>query len=431
MNNSFVTSFREAAPYIHYLHGKTIVLAMSSHIINEEHFPSLARDIALLNSLGIRIVLVHGVRHFLEKKGLSKNYQNGFRVSDQEDIEEIKRLCGAIRLDIEAYLGMGFLHAPAHTAKLSIAGGNFLLAQPIGVINGVDMQFTGQVRKIDVSAINRCLDASQLVLISPVGHSLGGVTYNLPLPETAADIAIALKAEKLIFISHISGILGENEKILSNLSLNEANQYLQNYPQQPEIERIIPSVFKALEQGVRRVQIINGGKNGSLLEELFTRNGAGTSLATSFTTIRAAVERDVPDLMKLIEPMVQNGKLLPRTQDDIETHIREFFVAEYDQLIYGCAALKVFNQTIGEISCLAISDKKRGQGYGDLLLKHIENYAKEKGISQLLALTTQASDWFLERGFIPTDYNILPKERLEQYMNNKRNSLVFVKDLSI
>ena len=431
-HSSFVQAFREAAPYIHYLHGKTIVLAVSSHVLRSECFSSLARDIALLNSLGVRMVIVHGVRAFLEEYGMAGEYWHGHRITDKQSMSEIKRICGSVRLDIEAALGMGFLHTPAHTVKLSVAGGNFISAQPLGVLEGVDMQLTGQVRKIDVEAITRSLNHNQLVLISPVGHSLGGITYNLPLPETATAVALALNAEKLVFLSHTSGICDGDGKVLLNLSHTDAQKILQQYPQHEVIERIVPLACEALKGGVHRVQIIDGTQDGSLLDELFTRSGVGTALAySSFMQIRKALASDIPELMRLIEPLVREGILLPRNQDDLEKHIQDFFVAEYDDLIVGCASLKTFeNSTMGEISCLAVSPNMRKHGYGDLLLEYIEDYAQKHGITHLLALTTRTADWFVERGFDTADASILPQERLSQYRDNKRNSKVFVKPLT-
>lgn len=430
---SFVSAFREAAPYIHYLHDKTVVLSISSHVLASGHFPALAQDIALLNSLGVRIVLIHGVRSFMEENTQEASlYCQGYRVTNEAMMTEIKHLCGAVRLEIEAALGMGFLHAPAYTAKLSVAGGNFISAKPLGVLDGIDMQFTGQVRKIDSDAIRRCLDNGQLVLISPVGHSLGGTTYNLSLPETAAAVARALNAEKLVFLSRAAGIIDKNDQLLPNLSAKEARQHCAAQAQHEDIARILPAALSALESGVHRVQIIDGVADGSLLCELFTRHGVGTALAhSSFTEIRPAVARDIPDLMGLIEPMIKGGILLPRTRDDIENHIHEFFVAEYDDLLYGCAALKCFADIdAAEISCLAVAENARGKGYGDLLLEYIENHARQHGIARLFALTTRTADWFAERGFTPSSPQDLPAERRQQYSDNKRQSKVFVKSLS-
>ncbi|MBO7080474.1 MAG: amino-acid N-acetyltransferase [Neisseriaceae bacterium] len=430
---SFSAIFREAAPYIHYLRGKVVVLAMSTHVLRAENFSLLAQDIALLNSLGVRVVLVHGIRGFLEKEeSLADQYNQGYRITDENMMQSIKQYCGAVRLDIEAALGMGFLHAPAHTVKLSVTSGNFISAKPLGVLNGIDMQLTGQVRKIDTESMKACLDRNQLVLVSPVGHSLGGVTYNLSMPDTAAEIAIALKAAKLLFLTRASGIAGENQQIQLNLSANEAMGHMEKYKQHPDAQRMFPSVLHALRNGVHRVQIIDGTIDGNLLKELFTRRGVGTSLAhITFTNIRPAVARDIPDLLQLIEPMVEKGILLPRTYDDIESHIHEFFVAEYDDLLYGCAALKHFadDEKSAEIACLAVSSSGRGRGYGDLLLERIEEEAKKQDIHRLFALTTQTADWFIERGFQETTPDTLPALRLAQYQDNKRRSKVFIKDL--
>ena len=429
MDTNFISAFREAAPYIHYLNGKTIVLSVGSHIVRSENFPRLARDIALLNSLGMKIVIIHGVRGFLEDNGMDGDYVRDYRVTTHEAMEEIKRSCGSLRLDIEAALGMCFLNTPANTAKLSIAGGNFISAQPLGVLDGVDMQRTGQVRKIDSEQIKRCLANNQIVLISPVGHSLAGVSYNLTLPETSAAVASALNAEKLVFLCRADGILDEQGEVIPDLSIKDALQYCQKNPQHEDIMRSFQAAQTALKNGVSRVQMINGFENGALLKELFTRTGCGTALANnSLTQIRPAEMRDIPDIMRLIDPLVQRGNLLPRTKDEIEKHLAEFAVAEHDRLVYGCAALKSFaDDAAGEIYCLAVSEKGRGMGYGDLLLEYIENISVKQGITQLFALTTRTADWFVERGFCESHLDNLPTIRRKQYIENKRNSKIFVK----
>ncbi|MBQ5429777.1 MAG: amino-acid N-acetyltransferase, partial [Neisseriaceae bacterium] len=326
-------------------------------------------------------------------------------------------------------LGMCFLNTPANTAKLSIAGGNFISAQPLGVLDGVDMQRTGQVRKIDSEQIKRCLANNQIVLISPVGHSLAGVSYNLTLPETSAAVASALNAEKLVFLCRADGILDEQGAVIPDLSIKDALQYCQKNPQHEDIMRSFQAAQTALKNGVSRVQMINGFENGALLKELFTRTGCGTALANnSLTQIRPAEMRDIPDIMRLIDPLVQRGNLLPRTKDEIEKHLAEFAVAEHDRLVYGCAALKSFaNDQAGEIYCLAVSEKGRGMGYGDLLLEYIENISVKQGITQLFALTTRTADWFVERGFCESHLDNLPTIRRKQYIENKRNSKIFVK----
>ena len=428
MDANFISAFREAAPYIHYLNGKTLVLSIGSHIVRDDNFPRLARDIALLNSLGMKMVIVHGVRGFLEDNGLDGEYVRDYRVTTHAAMDEIKRACGALRLDIEAALGRCFLNTPANTTKLSIAGGNFIAAQPLGVLDGVDMQLTGQIRKIDGEQIKRCLANNQIVLISPVGHSLSGVSYNLTLPETAAAVATALGAEKLVFLCRANGILDEDGSVIPDLSIKDAIEYCQKNPQHTDIMRSFQAAENALKGGVSRVQIINGFADGALLKELFTRTGFGTALANhSLTQIRPAQMRDIPDIMRLIDPLVQRGNLLPRTQNEIENHINEFVVAEHDRLVYGCAALKTFTTTAGEIYCLAVSEHGRGLGYGDLLLEYIENLSAKQGITQLFALTTRTADWFIERGFEPCDLTTLPEIRRQQYIDNKRNSKIFIK----
>lgn len=427
-NTTFVLAFREAAPYLHYLSGKTVVLALSSHILDN---PLLMRDIALLHHIGLKVVLVHGVRHYIEEKEHDKTYHHDKRVTNRADLETVKQLCGQIRCNIEAALSMGFSGLPAPTQTLSVASGNFVFAKPLGVIDGIDMQFTGSVRKIDTESIKRCLNHHQLVLISPMGYSFSGETYNLRLPEVAAEIAITLGAEKLVFLSRANGLVDENKKQLKDLSVEEAESLFSHHCQHEDINAILPFALQAASCGVKRVQLINGTIDGALFSELFTRQGIGTSLAHSpFTHIRAAKLHDIPDLLRLIHPMSQNGTLLPRNQNDLEQQIEDFIVLEHDNIIYGCAALKRYPQeNIAEIASLAVSKEAQASGYGEQLLAYIVRQAKAEGFSALLALTTRAEDWFRERGFGSDHSGNLPKVRQQEYTNSKRHSKILIKPL--
>lgn len=432
MNNlSFVAAFREAAPYIHYLNGKTVVLAISSHIL-ETQMARLMRDIALLHHVGLKVVLVHGVRHHIEAQTAKQTYHHDRRVTHRAMLETIKQLCGQIRCDIEAVLSMGFSGLPAPVKTLSVASGNLIFAKPLGVIDGIDMQFTGMVRKVDTENIERCLNMRQLVLISPLGYSFSGETYNLRLPEVAAEVAMALKAEKLIFLSRANGIVDKNHHLLKDLSVQEAQAICAEKTQHEDIAPILPFALQAASHGVQRVQLIDGTVDGSLFGELFTRQGIGTSLAhRAFTHIRTATVHDIADLLRLIHPMSENGTLLPRNQDDLERHIHDFIVLEHDHIIYGCAALKRYPaENIAEIASLAVSPEAREGGYGEQLLAYIIARAKKENFDALLALTTQAEDWFRERNFTIGNADDLPAIRQQEYIENQRQSKVLIQKLN-
>ncbi len=431
---SFVHAFREAAPYIHYLRGKTVVLAISSEVVRAESFALLAQDLNLLASLGVQLVLVHGVRdcvnELMQAAGLSLQYHQGRRITDETTLEKVKQACGMMRYDIEAALSMGQPHAPTPT-RLKIASGNFLSARPLGILHGVDMVFTGSIRKIDTHSIRQRLNEGCLVLVSPLGHSLSGRSFNLSLDEVAGELAMALQAEKLVFIGTETAVVDAEGQRISNLTADEAEQLLHTVPQAESVQRMLPALIKAVRHQVSRAQLISGLTDGSLFQELFTRNGTGTSLAKSaFVSVREANGNDIPDIIRLIRPLEEEGVLLHRSREYLENPIHEFSVLEHDRQVYGCVALKRYpGSAMAELACLVVAPEVQDEGYGEILLQHVQQQGRACHLSQIFALTTHTGDWFHERGFVDADLSELPPERQAQYRQDGRCSKIYVKTL--
>lgn len=433
MNTSagFVGDFREAAPYINYLRGKTLVIGVASSLLEGAPLKRLAADLNLLASLGVRLVVVHGSRSQINAaiagQGHSAEYHNGHRITDETTLKYAKQVSGILRCDIEAALCSSISQSPQRNKPLSIAGGNFLSARPLGIIDGIDMGYTGIVRKIDTAAICHYLDSGALVLISPLGHSLSGKTFNLSMGDIAEAAAIGLKAEKLIYLIEQEGILDSDGLLITNLSAQEARQQMADHPAAQQ-NRLLQYAINAVENGVQRTQILSGNDDGSLLRELFTRDGAGTSVArNAFVNIRAAHNRDIPNIMALIRPLEEQGVLLRRSREYLEDQIHTFSVLEHDQHIYGCVALKTFDDPeSGELACLVVSPDAQDGGYGELLLEHLFKKARKLKLKKLFALSTHTGEWFIERGFQPASAESLPVERYQDLIDSKRNSQVFV-----
>lgn len=432
----FAHSFREAAPYIQYLRGKTIVIGIASKLINDGSLNTLATDFNLIAALGVRLVLVHGSATQID--ALCGDYQHPTsvhqdrRITDKQTLQWAQQACGQILFDVQAALSLGFAQSPQKPPRLRLVTGNFLTAKPLGVIDGIDMQFTGQVRKVDAEAIRQHLDHQAIVMISPLAISPIGQAYNLAMHETAQAVAVALQAEKLIFLTEQEGILDKQQQLLSNLTAQEARALLAEHTALPKQRPLLQTAIDAVEQGVARVQILSGSQNGSLIQELFTREGSGTSIARSaFMRIREAQETDIADIIALIRPLEERGILLYRSQSYLEQHIREFSVLQHDEQIYGCVALKTFSGSLkdAELACLVVSEHARKGRYGDALLAHIMKKAQELGKSRLFALSTQTTDWFLEHGFQAACLSDLPLERQQQYHESGRYSKIFVLDL--
>lgn len=429
----FVNAFREAAPYIHYLRGKTLVVGLASPLLQGQTLASVAADLNLLAALGIKLVLVHGsnkqINDLCEQNQYTVQFYQQRRLCDAQVLQWAKQACGQLQFDLQAALSVGVAHTLQKVQHVRVVGGNVVTAKPLGVIDGIDMGYTGEVRKVDAAALSDYLAQQAVVLISPMGVSLSGQCYHLMMAEVAAEVAAALRAEKLIFLTEWDGIVDADNNVVHELTADQAQTYLQfNHPQ----NAILRAAIQALSQDISRVQVLSGSLNGGLLRELFTREGVGTSIAnTPFMSIRAAQEGDIADLLALTQPLEAQGVLMQRSQRYLTEHIHEFYVLEHDRQIDGCVALKLFGNTpeVAELACLVVSPDARKSGYGDLLLKHVVGQATLMGKKQLFALSTHTSDWFMERGFQACSVHDLPPQRQQEYHENGRHSRVFVMNL--
>lgn len=433
--NAFVQWFRAAAPYIHAFGGKTFVLAFGGEVLTEGQFISLAHDINLLNSLGVKLVLVHGARPQIEA-GLAArkaqiHYVDGLRVTDDAALACVKEAVGSVRVEIEALLSMGLASSPMAGADIRVASGNFVTARPAGVRNGVDLIHTGEVRKIDANAIRSRLDHEEIVLLSPIGYSPTGEVFNVALEDVALHCAIALDAEKLIFLMDTPGVLDEYGNLLKELTPEAADKVLANSTGLPEdVGLYLPAGLRASRSGVARTHFISRHIDGGVLQELFTHDGIGSMLSEQQleTLCRASIE-DVGGILGLIEPLEQEGVLVRRKRELLEMEIDRFHVLVHDGVIVGCSALYPFlDEQMAELACLAVAPEFRNSGRGDVLLGGMENQARDAGCNKLFVLTTQAAHWFVERGFIEAELDALPKRKQDLY-NYQRRSKVLVKQL--
>jgi amino-acid N-acetyltransferase len=429
----FVHWFRSAAPYIHAFRGRTFVIAFGGEIVAEGKFQALTHDLNLLASLGVRLVLVHGARPQIEAqlaaRGAPPRYVRGVRVTDEHAMDSVKQASGRLRVEIEALLSMGLPSSPMANAEIRVAGGNFVTARPRGVLDGVDMQYTGEVRRIHAEAIRRRLEAGELVLLSPLGYSPTGEIFNLTVEDVAAEAAIALAADKLLFLTEQPGIADPSGPLLRELTVSAAEAMLRDRQDLPEDARLyLPAAVKACRAAVARVHLLSRHQDGALLLELFTHEGVGTMVARDpLERLRDARIDDVGGILALIEPLEADGTLVKRSRELLEMEIGRFAILEHDGVIAGCAALYPFAQErAGELACLAVHPDYRNSGAGDRLLRHIESKARAQSIRRLFVLTTRAAHWFVERGFVPAEVDALPQQKQQLY-NYRRNSQVFVK----
>ncbi|WP_022949047.1 amino-acid N-acetyltransferase [Methylohalobius crimeensis] len=431
---SYVRWLRSSSPYIHAHRGRTFVVTFGGETLLDPTFPHLIHDLALLHGLGARLVLVYGIRPQIENRlsarGIAWRYADGLRITDAAALACVKEAAGTARVEIEALLSMGLADSPMAGVRLRVSSGNFVTAKPLGVRDGVDFEFTGEVRRVDKEAIHRQLDQGNLVTLAPLGYSPTGEIFNLSAEEVATSVASALNADKLLILMETACRDSATEQAIPQMTCQEARDLLVAKTFDPETSRHLEAAVAAINRGVARVHLLDRHTDGALLLELFTRDGIGTLIsAEPFENLRPARLEDIPGILELIEPFERQGILVKRSREKLEMEIGDFWVIDRDGLVVGCAALHAFpTDRIGELACLVLHPDYRGQDHGRRLLEHIEYQARRKGLTQLVALTTRTAHWFLERGFQLTDFKALPTQR-RKYYNNTRNSKVLIKAL--
>jgi len=424
--------FRNTAPYINAHRGKIFVLMLGGDVVLHENFSHIVHDIALLNSLGIKLVLIHGSRpqiaQRLDRAGITSQFHKGLRISDADAMEHVKDAAGSLRAQFEALLSMGLPNSPMQGSRMRVCSGNFVTAKPLGVIDGVDLLHTGKVRRIDSAGIHQQLNEGSIVLLSPLGYSPTGEIFNLALEDIAVQCATSIGADKLMLFSAAQGISGPDGKLLQQCAVKDIDTLNVTAPEQLSL---LQTARLACNAGVDRCHIIGFEDNCTLLEELFTHDGSGTLVAKDdYERSRTATIDDVGGIIELIEPLEAEGVLLKRSRELLETEIGHFRLLERDGRIIACAALYPFAEdSSGEIACVVSHPDYRGGQRGQRLLQELEIEAQRQGLSAVFVLSTQTAHWFIEQGFNETKHESLPKQRQALY-NLQRNSKVFIKVLS-
>jgi amino-acid N-acetyltransferase len=432
---SFVHWIRAAAPYVHAFRGHTFVIAFGGEVVADESFLGVVHDLNLLHSLGIKLVVAHGCRPqvdaILAQQNIPGRFARGLRVTDAETMDCVLEAAGQVRSRIEALLSLGLANSPMAGARNRVSSGNYLTAKPLGVVDGVDMQLSGEVRRIDTEAIQQRLDDGDFVLISPLGYSPTGEIFNLTVEEVATQCAVRMDATKLIFLIDADGVRNARRQLLSDLSTADAEALLTRAGKlAPDVRACLTAAIRACNNGVKRAHLISRRHDGALLLELFTRDGIGTMIAaTALAHIRSATIDDVGGILSIIEPLEEQGILVRRSRERLESEIERFVVAEYDNHIIGCAGLYAFaGERVGELAALAVHPDFRREGYGEALMHEIEQRARRLRLASLFVLTTRTAHWFLERGFRTSEISELPQQKQALY-NYQRKSLVYLKTL--
>ena len=439
--HTFVPWFRAVAPYIHAYRGKTFVVALAGEAIAAGKLNAFVQDLAILHAMGIKLVLVHGFRpqvtEQLAAKGHVSRYSHGIRITDPVALDAAQEAAGQLRFEIEAAFSQGLPNTPMANATVRVVSGNFLTARPVGIVDGVDFIHSGLVRRVDSAAIQRAIETGALVLLSPFGFSPTGEAFNLTMEDVATAAAVALQADKLVFMSEIPGIrekLDDPESAIdTELALVDAKRLLGSLPAPmtpSDPAFYLQHCVKACEGGVERSHILPFSTDGALLLEVFTHDGVGTMVVDEkLESLREANSDDVGGILQLIEPFERDGTLVRRERTEIERDIECYSVVEHDGIIFGCAALYSYPEArTAEMAALTVSPLSQGQGDGERLLKRVEQRARAAGLESIFVLTTRTMHWFIKRGFTPVDPEWLPEARKRKY-NWDRRSQVMVKKL--
>ena len=435
-DNGLVASLRASAPYVHAHRGRTFVIHLPGEAAASTRFADLIYDIALLHSLGVKIVLVFGARPQIDAAmhvaDIQPRFVDGVRVTDADALACVRQAVGSLQMSIEAHLSTSLASTPMGGARIATASGNLVTARPVGVTAGVDHGHTGEVRRIDTASLVAHLARGHIVLLSCIGYSPSGEIFNLVAEDVAAATATALAADKFVLLHPGEAVHTRLGGAAPGLSV-EAAKALLAAPDHgfsaPEKARLVAAIA-ACQAGVERSHLVSFDTDGALLRELYSRDGIGTMVAAdSYDVLRTAAPEDLGGVLALIEPLVAQGLLVARSREAVELDIDRYVVMARDGLITACCALMPYaDEAIGELACVAVHPDYRGGNRGAELLADVERRAREQGLTRLFVLTTKAPHWFVEHGFIAASIEALPLAKRALY-NYQRNSAVLIKSL--
>lgn len=439
--NDYVYWLRNTTPYINAYRGRTFVLVLNGEALAHTNFSTIVYDIALLSSLGVRLVLVYGLNpqidNELERHGIVSIFHRHIRVTDERTLSCIKNQIGRAQTMMQAAFSAGIAPSPLRNSRLRLWTGNVITAKPIGILDGVDMQLAGEVRKIDLPALTEALSLQHIVALPNIGFSPTGEVFDLGVEEVATAVAIALKADKIVLSGRGQGIYDEKGNLRTEILTGEAGKIIEQQlaacnPARPLPEDVarLRAAWLACEGGVKRAHLVSYEQDGSLLREIFTRDGTGTMVVRdSYEQTRKAGIDDVGGILSIIAPLEESGILVRRSRELIEREISFFSVIDLDGTTIGCAALYPYPaEKKGELACLAVHEQYREQERGARLLRAIEKQAGELGLEYIFVCTTRSLHWFKERGFCEVPLSFLPPEKQKLY-NLKRNSVVLTKEI--
>lgn len=460
----FVDMFRGAASYIASHRASVVVFHIPGDLLEWEGFTDMINDITLLWLLGMKLVIVAGSTNFIDRRLAEDNsgelppgsIRHRIRITDSETLRVIKEEAGFVRFEVERQLAralrQGSLNAGGVSLNGNVVSGNFFSAQPFGVVDGVDYQYTGVIRRVEAEKIRAAHASNDVVLLTSLGMSPSGEAFNVNSESLASGVASALNADKIVFFSKYGAIL-ENKKsdeMIMSLRVPELRDFLEfndvklqgkgfamigSEDKEDNLEPAVNDMLiklawshQVLQNGVKRAHIVPPW-NGALLQELYTQDGSGTLINRDvYEGIRHATVEDVAGIYELTEPLVREGILVSRSKNKIEKDVNSYYIYTRDSLVLACAQLKRYESS-SEIGCLVVSKKFRGSGKGDAMLAYLERVSLMSGGTSVFVLSTQTMQFFVERGFKKVTVESLPPSRRINY-DVKRNSKIYMKKIS-
>ena len=429
-----VSDLRGILQYVPRFREKIFVVAIDGDIIASENFGNILLDIAVLRSLSIKVILVHGASAQVQKLAAERNVaisnSDGTGITDEP----------TLKLSIEAATQiLNDVMQGLTSVDLRAAYANSIIAHPAGILGGVDFLNTGRVERVDTKALHLFLNEGIIPVIPPIGFDGEGKTFRVNSDSIAVEVAEATRAMKLIFLSSEDNLRLQGEDV-TQLSIAETEDILKKrkakaagYDIDPNLASKLEHAARACRQGVPRVHLLNGNVDEALLAEVFSHQGVGAMIySNEYQQIRRVYKKDVRAVMALIRQSVESEELVRRTRADITAHLEDYWVIEVDRTLVGCVALHVYPEdNQAEMACLYVSKNHSGEGYGKKLMAFVEQLAAQKGIKQIFALSTQAFAYFQQKGgYVETTPDVLPPNRREKYDSSGRNSKVLRKDVA-
>ena len=429
-NPSFVnvSDLREILQYVPLFRERIFVVAVDGEVVGSENFPNILLDLAVLRSLSVKVVLVHGASQQIQAlaaaRGIRITNSDGIGLTDEPTLQV--SIDAAIRLTNEIMEGLS-------SVDLRAAYLNALIVHPAGILGGVDQQYTGKVERVDTKALRLLLDEGIIPVIPPLGFDGEGRTYRANSDSVALEVAVELGAAKILYLAP-GRVFEESTSLPRQLSVSETEDLIKKRKADCPTGLLskLENGAKACRQGVARAHLLNGGMNEGLLSEVFSHEGIGTMVySNEYQQIRRIFKKDVRSVISLIRQSVQNEELVRRSRTEILECLNDYWLLEVDRSPVACVALHLYpEQSAAELACLHVRKAQENQGYGRKLMAFVENLAREKGVKSLFALSTQAYSYLQQKGgFTAADPSFLPPERLQKYEASGRNSVVLVKTL--